>query len=71
MLDENFENKILTESQDMDLNKEIHEFWNWVVTSLPSKMHLLRAPIPRTVLKAFEKVDREEEAIERAEAKKE
>lgn len=60
MVDANFENKTLSDEQDMTLNKEIHEFWNWVLTNLPSKLHLLRAPIPRTVVKAFDKIEREE-----------
>lgn len=63
-VDADFENKTLIGSQDMELNKNIHEFWKWVLTSLPTKMHLLRAPIPRTVTKAFEKIERDEDALD-------
>jgi hypothetical protein len=65
MLDSSFESKVLTDTEDPELNKQIHEFWAWVLTNLPDKLHMLKAPIPRTVINAFDKSEKLDKAMEK------
>lgn len=63
LLDDSFEEKTLIDTEDLELNKNIHEFWAWVLSNLPDKLHMLRAPIPRTVITAFDRVEKLDAAV--------
>ena len=58
-----FENHVIEPKQDMELNHNIHKFWEWALTHLPESMPRIKAKVPNTVLKTLEKTEQEEEFV--------